>query len=308
MSTRALSRAYGTVVLLGLGLLLAAFAIWLPPIDKESAVMDVLFVVDITQSMNVEDMVYRAEPVNRIIWSTEMVHDVLREMDCGSQAGLAVFSESRSLILINPVEVCANYDVLVQVLARIDGPMAWAQASEVAKGLFSLLKNVRKIKPTPTVVFLTDGHEAPPLHETIRPKFTSTPGAVPGILVGVGGDELLPIPKRDKNGDVLGVWGVNEVLQQDVYVSSRFNMPGAEKHVSKTEHLSSQKRGHLRELAGIAGMGYITDITQVKTLLEAIKNKAIPRLQTVKYSLAPWFAFSALMLLIVAYYPTRRRQ
>ncbi len=307
MSFLMLSRAYLTAVLLGLAALFAGLAIWLPPIDKESEVMDVMFVIDITQSMNVEDVVYQAQKVNRIDWSTSMVHEALQEMDCGSRAGLGIFSEYRSLILINPVEVCENYDVLVQALTRIDGPMAWAQASEVSKALFSLIKNVRKIKPSPAIVFLTDGHESPPLHETIRPRFVGTPGAVPGVLVGVGGDELLPIPRRDKHGDVIGVWEVKDVLHHDVYVSSRFNMPGAEKQVAKTEHLSSQKRAHLQGLAGIAGMDYISDVLQAKAIISAVKKVANTRPQIVKYSLAPWFSLAALCLLVWVYYPKRNK-
>ena len=129
-----------------------------------------------------------------------------------------------------------------------------------------------------------------------------------GLLVGVGGDDLLPIPKRNKQGDVLGVWDVKDVLHQDVYVSSRFNMLGADKRVAKTEHLSSQKRAHLRALAGIVGMGYISDVQKVQTLINAIKKEATTHPQIIKYSLAPWFSFGALLLLIVAYYPAISRK
>lgn len=303
-----LHRAYLTAALLGLAALLGALAIWLPPIDKDADIMDVLFVIDITQSMNVEDVSYQGEVVNRIDWSTHIVHDALLEMDCGTEVGLAVFTEYRSMILINPVEVCKNYEVLTQILKRIDGPMAWAQASEVSKALFSLIKNVRKIKPVPSIVFLTDGHESPPLHETIRPKFTGTPGLVAGVLVGVGGDDLLPIPKRDVNGDVVGEWKVNEVLHNDVYIASRNNMPGADKRIAKTEHLSSQKRGHLRGLSGITGMDYIADVEQAHALVKSIKSVAKTRVQKVKYSLSPWFAGLALLLLIAAYFPFAQKQ
>ena len=303
-----LYRAYLTAALLGVAALLGMLAIWLPPIDKDTEIMDVLFVIDITQSMNVEDTHYQGEKLNRIDWSTRMVHDALLEMDCGAEVGLAVFTEYRSMILINPVEVCKNYDVLTKILQRVDGPMAWAQASEVSKALFSLIKNTRKIKPTPAVVFLTDGHESPPLHETIRPKFGGTPGLVTGVLVGVGGDELLPIPKRNADGEVIGEWSVNEVLHNDVYIASRNNMPGADKRIAKTEHLSSQKRGHLRGLAGITGMDYIADVQQARTLVESIKSVAKTRTQQVKYSLRPWFAGFALLLLIAAYFPFAQRQ
>lgn len=85
-------------------------------------------------------------------------------------------------------------------------------------------------------------------------------------------------------------------------------MPGADQRISKTEHLSSQKRAHLRAMAGIAGMDYIADVLKAETLMNAVKAVAKTRPQVVKYSLSPWFALAALLLLIVAYYPARRRQ
>jgi mxaL protein len=90
-----------------------------------------------------------------------------------------VFSEYRTLVLLTPVEVCANFDDLAAVLERIDGTMAWAGASEVAKGLHSGIRAARELGADTRLVFVSDGHEAPPLHPRYLPRFDGRPGEVP---------------------------------------------------------------------------------------------------------------------------------
>ena len=62
-------------------------------------------------------------------------------------------------------------------------------------------------------VFVTDGHEAPPLDPRHRPAFDDKPGDVAGLLVGVGGLLPVPIPKSDPMGRPLGFWRADEVMQ-----------------------------------------------------------------------------------------------
>lgn len=299
MSLSHKSRIILSAVTMVVALLLIMAALWLPKVDRNIKVMDLLFVIDITQSMNVEDASYDDESLTRIEWAKSYTHETLSNLPCGTHAGIAVFSESRSLILMNPVEVCENYHDITQMLTKIDGTMAWAQASEVSKAVFTAIKSAYLIKPEPSIVFVTDGHESPPIHDTLFPKFRGAPGEIAGVFVGVGGEDLLPIPKRDEDGKSVGFWDINEVLHRDVYLSGRADLDQR----PRTEHLSSQKSSHLESLASMVAFDYVASPEKSKTLIKALKKTAKTREQLVNYDLSPWLASIALFLMIMVYLP-----
>lgn len=285
---------------------LIAAALFIPKIDRNVQVMDMLFVIDITQSMDVNDVDIDGETASRLHWAKEYVRETLLDLPCGANAGLAVFSESRSLILINPVEVCANYNDLTQMLQKIDGPMAWVNASEVSKALFTAMKQVERIESKPSIVFVTDGHESPPLHATLYPKYKGELGVISGVLVGVGGDELLPIPRRDDAGlPTKNVWGANDVMQQNVYVATRGDLAKQNAQKAQTEHLSAQKSAHLAELAKRVEFEYIESPDDPDMLIDTLIDIGNTHDQVVSYDWAPWLASLALLLLTLIYFPAR---
>lgn len=284
-------------------MMLILAALFLPTIERTVKVMDTLFVIDITQSMDVEDVELEGQLISRMDWAKYFTRQTVADLPCGSHAGLAVFSESRSLVLMNPVEVCDNYHDLSQMLAKINGGMAWIQSSEVSKAVFTAITQAKLIDPKPSIVFITDGHESPPLHKTLRAKFRGDLGEISGVLVGVGGDDLLPIPKHDYDGNLIGVWQVNEVLHQDVYVSSRGDFEELNAKKPKTEHLSSQKKTHIKELATMVGFDYVLSPSKPKTLIKKIEDTATTRDQRVDYDWSSWLAGIALLLLAMLYLP-----
>jgi mxaL protein len=91
---------------------------------------------------------------------------------------------------------------------------------------------------------------------------------VHGLLVGVGGNTLVPIPKFGVDGKPLGYWEADEVLQTDVYSRGRGGSVAGETMVDQetqqaegrapaaSEHLSSLKETHLQQLASELGLGY----------------------------------------------------
>jgi mxaL protein len=78
----------------------------------------------------------------------------------------------------------------------------------------------------------------------------------------------VPIPKRDREGTLVGFWRADEVPQTDLYSLGRPTSVAGESMVdergnperpippSGTEQLSSLKEAHLRELALETGLGY----------------------------------------------------
>lgn len=291
-----------TAIVMTVALVSIMAALWLPQVARDVKIMDTLFVLDITDSMNVQDAELGGEKVNRLTWAKDFTRRAMLEMPCGAHAGLAIFSEARSLILMNPVEVCSSYHDLTQMLEQFDPHMAWARSSEVSKATYTAIRQAKEIDPQPTIVMLTDGHESPPIHESLFPKFSGTPGEIRGLLVGVGGDDLLPIPKTNEAGEVEGFWEVNDVMHRDVYASMRADTTTTI-NTPRTEHLSAQKKAHLETLANRVGFGYVASPTKPAQLVEQIREQSETRELTVDYDLYAWLSGLALILILLVYLP-----
>jgi mxaL protein len=125
------------LLLIAAALLLAALG--RPTAELERDVYRYVFTFDVTQSMNVSDASLNGARVTRLEFARAAVRRTLEQLPCGSQLGLAIFTEHRSFLLFSPVEVCDNYTAISAMLDKVDWRMAWAARSEVAKGLYSSL-------------------------------------------------------------------------------------------------------------------------------------------------------------------------
>ncbi|HJV72077.1 MxaL protein [Ideonella sp.] len=255
--------------LLGGAALALAIGFMRPTWPTERALFEQVIVLDVTQSMNVTDTVLNGKPASRLAFAKHALRESLLRLPCGSRIGWAVFTEHRSFLLYSPIEVCAHLNELRSTLDRIDGRMAWIGGSEVAKGIHSGIGLVKQLPRPTALVFVTDGHEAPPLNPRHRPAFDGRPGEVAGLIVGVGDLLPSPIPKTDPDGRALGFWRADEVMQTDPRSQGRGASVGGETMVEDSaaaaplpdastgsEHLSSLHDAYLRLLASELGLGY----------------------------------------------------
>jgi mxaL protein len=239
-------------------------------------------------------------------------------MPCGSRVGLGVFTEYRTMVLIAPLEICANFRELTSVLDGIDGRMAWAGRSEVAKGINWAMRAADALPGQPAIVFMSDGHEAPPIHPAHRPASGGEPGKIPGLLVGVGGPLPVPIPKFDPDGRRLGFWGADEVMQTDPVSRGRSGSVAGERYVETeevrpppgwpttgNEHLSQLREGYLRLLAEELRFGYLrlADVAGgAHALAERMQQRPLARVAPTRVSLRPPFGLIGLLALVWAYH------
>jgi mxaL protein len=280
-------------------------------------------VIDVTQSMNVADQLLDGSPTSRLAYVKHALRLALDELPCGSKLGWAIFTEYRSYLLLTPVEVCANRAELRATLAGIDGRMAWSGGSEVAKGLHSGIVVAKELVGRPSLVFMTDGQEAPPLNPRFRPAFDDKPGEVAGLIVGVGSPMPSPIPKLDPTGRPLGVWSADEVMQTDPRSLGRGASVDGERLVDDDsplasatglgatpgyEHLSGLREAYLRLLASENGFAYLR-LRDPRELAAALRTPALARPVVVRtdarVALAS-LAFALLLWLHVAPWWPRR--
>ncbi|MCI1192575.1 VWA domain-containing protein [Calidifontimicrobium sp. SYSU G02091] len=271
--------------------------------------------IDVTQSMDVVDVRHEGRPVSRLELAKRALRDALPSLPCGSKIGLAVFTEYRAFLLLAPAEVCAHLDELRRAIAHIDGRMAWMGNSEIAKAVKGAQAMVAALPGKPSLVFVTDGHEAPPLAAGLASAAEQAAPA-PGLIVGVGGLQPSPIPRTDPLGRPIGYWGAGDVLQTDARSLGLGNAAPAEPAgavagalptgaTPGSEHLSSLREGYLRVLAADRGLQYVR-LDDAATLARALTAPALARPVPTAVDLRPALGVLAALLLLARHAPALR--
>lgn len=287
MNLRPVLRARGW--LLALAAVLLVTAVLLPPLSLPRAVARHMVVFDITQSMNVVDREIKGVPASRLAFARHAVVEALGQLPCGSEMGVAIFSNRRTLLLLAPVEICSNRPELTQTITRIDSRMAWEQASVIFRGVHSAINLAAELPTPPTVMFFTDGQEAPPMREI--PPLDKPPVPVRGTLLGVGGMTAQPIPRSDPEGRPIGWWTADAVMQQSPYEVGAGN---------GSEHLSALREPHLRAVAAEIGFGYVR-LDSAEVLQRAMTARDVLHEEVVKTDLR-WIPAALAALLLACFY------
>jgi mxaL protein len=270
--------------LLSAALLCFLAALVVPPVQAVRDGIDVLVVVDITDSMNTRDYTEDGKPVSRLETVKAVLEQTLVDLPCQSHFSLGIFAERRIFLFFNPIEVCSNFAPIAGAVAALNWREGWEGDSHIASGFYKAIAIADDLRTD--LVFMTDGQEAPPLPWNGAPIFDGKPGAVKGLVVGVGGYALSPIPKYDDKGREIGFYGPDDVLQE-----SRYGLPppGAENrpgynprnapfgnvHVYNHEELSSVEEPYLKGLAEKTGMAY-SHLVNEPDFLEALRAHATP--------------------------------
>jgi mxaL protein len=233
-----------------LALLALIAAVVMPDVTLPRDTFDYIVTFDITQSMDVEDVVLNGAPVSRLKFAQAAMRDALGQLPCGSKVGWSVFTGQRTLLLLSPIEVCGNYDALLGALDSIDARMRWTNWSRIAEGgVYSAVRVAQEVGHGTGVVFVTDGQEAPPLLPSRALMRDLNPARIEGWLIGVGGDQPAAIPRTDINGNRMGYWQAEDVVQVPV-------TPGADARVETHEELSELRGQYLAFVGGQTGLGY----------------------------------------------------
>lgn len=285
-------RGSGAIALAAVILLLGLL---LPTIPLQRSVFDYIVVFDISQSMNVEDYEQDGARTTRLNFARDAARRALHSLPCGSRVGWGAFTGNRTLLLLAPVEVCANYNDLLASLAQIDGRMRWAEASEVAKGVYWAIQAAQSTPSKPNILFVSDGQEAPPLEFEELPNLLEKvkDHAIHGWLVGAGGDEPSPIPKIDPDGTRHGFWRPDEVLQSEAAIDGA--TPGL-------EHFSAVREQHLQRLARELHLDYAR-LSDRSSLGDLMTDRRFARHREVPTDLAWVAAALALGLLTLRFLP-----
>lgn len=291
--------------------LIAMSVLFIHPSEKQNRpVYHLTFIVDITRSMNATDHQLNGQPISRLEFVKHILRELLLKLPCQSKVGLGIFTERRSTLLFEPIEICSAYAEIDSAIAELDWRMAWAADSRIGKGLLNTLEMLQDRDNA--VVFITDGHEAPPENPRYRPDFSAIKGQVKGMITGVGGLNPVPIPKFKATGEAIGFYTPEDVPHRSTFGLSPLhpkqiegynarNAPFGNDTTIGTEHLTALHETYLRQLAVESGMSYarLADLQNLKTL----QTGGLAKQQRVDTDIRWRAAIVALTLLLLTYVP-----
>lgn len=285
---------------IAVALLLLAGSLAMPPVKLPRDTASYIVTFDITQSMYTEDVGLGNAPASRLDFARAMMREALGKLPCGSKVGWSVFTGQRTLLLMLPVEVCSNFDALLSSLNEIDGRMRWTNWSRIAEGgIYSAVRTAHEVGRDTAVIFITDGQEAPPVLPSNDRVREIAQGKVHGWLIGVGGDQPANIPKTDANGNRVGFWRADEVIQ----VPSE---PGKPTTAESHEELSELRGHYLASVAERIGFGY-QRLLNAESLTSAMRDPLLTHRESAPTDLKWCPALLALLLLTWRFFPGLRR-
>ena len=237
---------YRKLVLPLLALSITAATFISPTALLPKQVVNVVFIVDITQSMNARDFSNNGQSISRLEAAKATIKTTLKQLPCGSHVGVGMFASKDALLLFNPIELCQHYSLLDQVISRLSWRMAWAGDSNIQRGLYSALGQVAQLENDPTIVFLTDGEQT--VSEHYAPPLAKRSGKVNGLIVGIGGKQPVRIPLYDNDDAIIGYW-----KGKDVKTGNPLNR----RSDNDEEYLSQLDITNLREYAQLSKLNIL---------------------------------------------------
>jgi mxaL protein len=201
-----LLREYHEALLLGAAALLLALALVKPQIQLERDVHNYFLLADVSQSMNAEDVTLGGKPVSRMAYMRHLMKKVVETSPCGTYVSLGVFAAENSALLFMPLEVCANYDVIVDSIDQLEWRMSWRGNSRLSFGVRAAAKTLDAQSAAAKLFFFTDGDEAPKVNAINKLDLTGLQGGENIIFVGIGGHQPVPVPRYNSANKWVGFW------------------------------------------------------------------------------------------------------
>ncbi|WP_137719664.1 vWA domain-containing protein [Methylobacillus flagellatus] len=256
-------RAYQESLLYGAALLLLLLAVFKPEIQLRQNVHNYLLLADVSQSMNAEDAVLEGRNVSRMAYVRHLMRKTVESSPCGTYVSLGVFAAENVALTFMPLEVCANYDVIVDSIDHLEWRMSWRGNSRLSFGVKAAATVLDSLNAPAQMLFFTDGDEAPKVNAINKLDLSGVQIGKQVIFVGVGGKQPVPIPRYNSNNQWVGFWAADAKEFSAGAVGVTYNDTSKDDPdpvVASAEfdrYLSQLEDGYLRELAQEIGARYI---------------------------------------------------
>jgi len=293
---------------LWLALIGLAIAMVNPKIPLSLNVNNYMFVIDITQSMNVKDMHMNKRPISRLNYALQLISMSLKELPCGTKVSIALFANAEVVPLYVPIEICENFGVIQDTLKHLEWRMAWRGSSHLRLGLIDA-GSVSLTLPEPTkIIFLTDGDEAAPLNAITKIDLQPMQGSSSWLLAGIGSQEPSPIPKFNSKDEIIGYWSQYATKIEPSQIVNEDSVGKRDDSIASDPHeyyLSALREDYLKEVVSDINANYVRADLQAK-FLTAI-NKLPSAGNSPAHVETGWiFALISVFFVIADYLPKRK--
>lgn len=199
-------RDYQESLFYGAALVLLLLAVFKPEIQLRQNVHNYLLLADVSQSMNAEDMKLDGRNVSRMAYMRHLMRKTVETSPCGTYISLGVFAAENVALILSPLEVCANYDVIVDSIDHLEWRMSWRGNSRLSFGVKAAATVFDSLNVPAQMLFFTDGDEAPKVNAINKLDLSGVQIGKQTIFVGVGGHDPIPIPRFNSNNQWVGFW------------------------------------------------------------------------------------------------------
>jgi mxaL protein len=256
-----LKENYETALYLAASILLL-LAIIKPQIQLNQEVHNYLLVADVSQSMNAEDVKLNNQNVSRIAYTRHLMKKIVETSPCGTYISVGIFASDNVALLITPLEVCTNYDVITDSIEHLEWRMAWKGNSRLSFGVRAAANTFDSLNVPAQMLFFTDGDEAPRVNVTIRQDLSGIQIGKNFVFVGVGGHAKAAVPRFNAANKRVGYWPISDNNNAGAvgvtYADSSLDDP--DPSVASAEYdrfLSQLEDDYLKSLAGEINAKYI---------------------------------------------------
>ena len=294
-----------TLLLMGIFFLLLAAALQ-PSVPIKHQIHSYFFVIDITQSMNAEDMYENGNLTSRLAYTKKVLAQTVGQLPCETKVGIGMFSGVNVVALYTPIEVCSNFSSILDTIDHIDWRSAWTADSRVRESMVSTTQVLNNFSEASQVIFLTDGEEAPKLHAFNTRDLSTLQSASGWLIVGVGTEKGAAIPRYDHLNQLNGYWSIESM--ELAPGAAPIAAAGLLKRKSDTaesvqdRYISRLAESHLKTIATEIDAQY-TRMTNAHDLLQSIKQLKSIRSEWARFHIDWILACIACVLFLSVYVP-----
>lgn len=301
-----LKENYETVLLVSAGMFLL-LALIKPQIQLKQEVHNYLLVADISQSMNAEDVTVNNKPVNRLVYTQHLMKEVVKSSPCGTYVSVGVFAAQNVALLIMPLEVCANFDIITDTINHLEWRMAWSGNSRMTFGVKAAEGTFDYLNIPAQMLFFTDGDEAPKANGINKLDISDVRIGKNIIFVGVGSNVPSPIPRYNANNVKIGYWGTDAAAESSgggiMYNDASKDDPDPPVAYAEFDrYLSQLDADHLKEMATEIKGQYVEGIDKPE-FYKFVQSQTPAAKFVTAYSVRWVYLMIAALLVLATYIP-----
>ena len=278
-----------------------------PDIQLKQAVHNYLLIADVSQSMNAEDMKMNNLPVSRLVYTQQLMKNTVKTSPCGTYISVGIFSAENVALLFMPLEVCANVDMINDVIDHLQWRMAWSGNSRITFGIKAAEATLDYLNSPTQMLFFTDGDEAPKANSINKLDLSDVRIGEHLIFVGVGGHEPFSVKRFNANNEFVGYWGTDAAADTGAvganYADASKDDPDPVVAYSEFDrYLSKQEADYLKGLANEVKGQYVEGLDRPE-FYQFVQSQAPAARFVTAYSLRWLYLILAMLAVLATYWP-----